>query len=726
MNLVLLVLFANPVISGNGSWKSYTNTSFVHDLATDGTSIYLATQGGLCRFSPAEEKYLDTYTNTEGLPVNQCRNLAFDRDTTLWIGTTGGGLAVYSPRTGTFSTIPYNELPESDITALAATGDTILVGSANGLYAILPDRSVLHLTTVHGLPSNTILSVAAGDDFWVGTDRGVSRINSSLVVVASYTAASGLVGDSAMALALGTTPASVFIGTEAGVSRFANGKWDTLVEFSSPWAVRDLVVRQDTLYLATDRGVFRHRPGQALTAVVTSPADVRALLDRSGLWIGFGGNEYAGSGFSRFFRNGAGRDTLVPFPPDCIFSNSVEDVMTDSAGGIWACSGWPPHQQGVSYRDPDGHWHHFNKWPWAGARVCDRDSRNRLWFGCWWLGNQAWSPDSVAGVLRFDPGLDSWKSYNWGSYTPMNVIGALAVDRLDRVLVTSFGPGVVSAIDTNGATIALASSAQLVTARSIAFDSRNRIWIASSGGGLVMVNHNNTLADRSDDTIRIYCSADGLPSLQVFSVAVDGWDRVWFGTDKGLGLFATDRFYLYDRSNTMNGISADHVIRVKTDRWGDVWCLTTAGLSVFHSFENRWTSYLPQNSGIIPRANFVNDYTGLWLDEDQGVVLIGSKNGGLSRFSFRLTPPANLESISVHPNPFVPAAGHQRVIFDRLPADARITIYTLAGERIATLAADPNRHAQAWTPPASIASGLYLAVVSTPSGRRSVKFTVVK
>jgi ligand-binding sensor domain-containing protein len=720
-------------------WQSYTNTDVVHDLLTDGTQMYCATQGGLSIFSLTANKFDTTFTNAAGLPVNQCHCLAFDKNRTLWIGTQGGGLSTFTPATENFSTYPYNQLPESDIKTIAAAGDTMLVGSANGLYVILPNQPPLRFTQLQGLISNNILCLGIGKYFWVGTDKGISRITRSpLRVDSSFSRASGLGGDSAMAICVTETvtaktvvstvktTASVVIATESGIAIFTNGKFDTVVQFPSKMAIRDLVERGDTFYLATDKGGFRYQPAAGLEPVVLPSNDVRSLLVQDGIWFGLGGNEYNGYGLYHYYRNSAARDTLTAFPADCIHSNSVEDVVTDTAGGIWACHGWPPHRQGISYHDPSGHWHYFKNWPWAGMRLAGRDSKNRLWFGCWWAGDQHWSADSVAGVCRFSPADSTWRFYNWGNYSPMNVIGALAIDAYDRVWVCHFNQEVVSAIDTTGELITIASSAPLFNARGIAFDSQNRVWIASRGGGLIMIDHKNTLTNTADDQLRIFTTADGLPSLEVTSVSVDPQDRVWFGTDKGLGLFDADRFHLYTGSNTNNGLSADYVIRVKTDHWGDVWCLTTAGLSVYHPFENRWTSYLSQNSGLIPQANFVNDYTGLWIDENRGMAFIGSKNGGVSQFRFQKPPVADLDSVSIHPNPFIPSSGHQRIIFDRLPNNALVRIYTLAGELIATIKADPNHRAQAWQPLPRIASGLYVAVISTPQTRRIKKIAIVK
>ena len=56
-------------------------------------TVWAATDNGLIRWRNGEAK---RYGVGEGLPTNRLRTLAFDRDGTLWIGTTGGGLVSFS------------------------------------------------------------------------------------------------------------------------------------------------------------------------------------------------------------------------------------------------------------------------------------------------------------------------------------------------------------------------------------------------------------------------------------------------------------------------------------------------------------------------------------------------------------------------------------------------------------------------------------------------------
>ncbi|MFQ6007801.1 MAG: PorV/PorQ family protein [Candidatus Zixiibacteriota bacterium] len=72
--------------------------------------------------------------------------------------------------------IPYSTLVGTNITAIASTEKSLLVGTPNGLFAFNGSRW-LTLTDAEDLPSSNILCLSAvpPDNIYIGTDRGIAR-----------------------------------------------------------------------------------------------------------------------------------------------------------------------------------------------------------------------------------------------------------------------------------------------------------------------------------------------------------------------------------------------------------------------------------------------------------------------------------------------------------------------------------------------------------------------
>ena len=83
----------------------------------------------------------------------------------------------------------------------------------------------------------------------------------------------------------------------------------------------------------------------------------------------------------------------------------------------------------------------------------------------------------------------------------------------------------------------------------LTIDKDGNKWIAVTNAALIAFNENGTLANASDDDIRIFSTAEGygnLPSNNVKAIAEDLDGEMWVGTEEGLGI-------LYSRTNLYDG-----------------------------------------------------------------------------------------------------------------------------------------------------------------------------
>jgi len=87
-------------------------------------------------------------------------------------------------------------------------------------------------------------------------------------------------------------------------------------------------------------------------------------------------------------------------------------------------------------------------------------------------------------------------------------------------------------------------------------------------------------------------------------------------------------------------------------------------------------------------------------------------------------PALSLDGVRVYPNPYKPAVvGGIGVTFDRAPSDAAITLYDLAGAKVAAGAPDSGGE---WKWEAAVASGVYFYIIERDGERRAGKVAIVR
>ncbi|MCK5582633.1 MAG: T9SS type A sorting domain-containing protein, partial [Elusimicrobiales bacterium] len=111
-----------------------------------------------------------------------------------------------------------------------------------------------------------------------------------------------------------------------------------------------------------------------------------------------------------------------------------------------------------------------------------------------------------------------------------------------------------------------------------------------------------------------------------------------------------------------------------------------------------------------------------------GVRTITASLNHFSEFQLMLkTAAANLNNISVYPNPFYINRGQGFITIDNIPAGSKIRIYTLSGTKIWSGTATStglitwngvNKHNEL------VASGIYLCVIDSSAGKKIIKLAV--
>ena len=132
-----------------------------------------------------------------------------------------------------------------------------------------------------------------------------------------------------------------------------------------------------------------------------------------------------------------------------------------------------------------------------------------------------------------------------------------------------------------------------------------------------------------------FTTENGLPDNHVYSVLVDG-DRIWAGTDNGLGLYENGKWKAY---TTADGLAHRAVLSLALDkRTGDVWAATLGGLSRISG--GRIDTYTQLNSGLSNDVVYGVSVTGeqVWVATAAGGCMLNLRTGEWSLFNERNTP----------------------------------------------------------------------------------------
>lgn len=201
------------------------------------------------------------------LPEDGVPSMAEDRAGHLWIGTVNNGLFRLSG-TAVEHFTSRRELPNNRVASLLADREgSIWVGTNAGLMR-LSDAPFTTWNSDQGLTDDYVRTVAAAPNggIWIGTGRGLNLWRNN-VIVAGYTKADGLPGDSILSL-LQARDGSLLVGTYTdGVLRLRDGKlvkrYDSAGGMPGSNQVRALAEAADgTLWIGTTRGLVRLRHGE--------------------------------------------------------------------------------------------------------------------------------------------------------------------------------------------------------------------------------------------------------------------------------------------------------------------------------------------------------------------------------------------------------------------------------------------------------------------------------
>lgn len=719
-----------------GTWRNFTSMKEVRSVASEGTSIWAASGGGLFKWNIGENSF-ERFTSADGLKSIDLTSVGVDNQGNIWTGTSTGVIHVYSQgqRSWQYILDIANKREESDkrINGITIIGDTAFVCTNFGV-SLVNTRNFQFRDTFRqfGSLSGSVKvavysALVFNDSLWLAVS---DRSNTSRVAVA------GLAGgnlqfpqawDLRIVGATNVIPRSLipfnnnlYAATSAGLFAYGGGTWSA-VSGMSGLNIVGVTTSATLLYVTTSSQVFS-LDTQGNVQLVGSPlpfaatALVAAAQGRVVVGTTGGGVVTSDSSWTSHF-------------PDGPNSNQFLSVAVDADSRVWAASGYNGGGKGI-YRYNGKNWKSFTT---ENSPIPTNDYY-RVSIGC---DGSAWASSYGRGMVEIPRGEDDispsriYRSnvgligipIDTSFIVPATVVcdgqGTTMFNVVDpadkRVIIQRRGDGTWAkfpAIE-NGTSLQLLQD--LPIDRCFAIDTYGNLWSAVKQAGFQGVITMGNRGALNDTIVAFHLTTnDGLPDNNIRTIVADRDGQIWVGTERGIGIILDPlnpkrpggvASYVVLRNETINCIAVDAL--------NQKWIGTPKGVFV----------YSPDGTQPIDSYDVVttdgklidNDVKSIAIDGNTGTVYFGTLYGLASITTVAVAPKLSFESLTVAPNPFF-LPNTSDVVIDGLVESSTLKILTIDGTLVREIKS-PGGRIGFWDGKDEsgnlVASGIYVVVASS-------------
>jgi hypothetical protein len=694
--LLLAAYAAAPgTAAAAGAWTTYQRAQQYTDLFARGDTVWCASsEAALQRFVRATGAFGVIAREPGNLASHALTALEYDRSGRLWIGTEDAGVSRLSADGTQWDLVSQLDgLPAGTVRVLRAVGDTLLIGTDNGIALWNGDEiagTVPEGVNPSPLASDVITGlVLRGDSLWAATEKGlfVSRASTGL---STWSLADGIF-EGAAVLGLGWDGTTLMAVVNDSVWVFApgTGTWAQRGGIGPVLRVSD---HGGAILASTTLGLYRWT-GSAWSVLSGAPVsrDCVPANDPSCAGVAAGTFDAAGRLWV------ASRDGLHEWDgtdwalhvPDSPVGNDVQNIVMQGSRVYIAT-----FNEGVGRLDGAQWYNWFSGNCHAG---CDNTFRNsayafallvdtqgRKWVGNWGTAIESFEdnaspPDSFIHYLPVDSISWDKHTYAWsaaadsggGRWFGMDTPGEdpIGLEYYDSLGVYRANYSPVNTEDLRSGYVRAV----------VVDDERKNLWVGYRGYG-VTVFEMSEYTPGAPLALASGGALDDFSTVDVFGMVMHG-DSVWvMSTSYLLCLNAAsftqrgDTLFLVGSPATRG---ACHPLDVGLD--GTVWVGTDGGVHAYAA-DGNVTEYTTANS---PLAG--DEVRAVWVDKLTGAVWIGTSTG-LSRFdpAYVAPPPEPLPALEVrvYPNPaLLTGAG----LYLRLAGNASAytgAVYDAGGRRL--------------------------------------------
>ncbi len=710
-------------------WVSFTNMRNIVDVVNIGNDLWAATSGGLLHWQNASASY-EKLTNTEGLGGNSLTAMGTDSRGRIWVGLDGGLINIYDPASKIFSRV--DDYRGFQVFAFLPQNDSMLVALNVGVSLYLIDRREVKETykSLGSLPVQTAVKdfIIRGRELWVATANGIARSSldfSNLSAPQSWTnyyTSHGLPSANVKGFAIRV--GELFAATANGVALWTGTTWINVSGDIGNRSILSLAASTDgVLYAATANGVYSS-PGNETWSPVATP---RSSL--SGVVVDASNKLWGATQDIGLLEYQPANNSWLEREPDGPASNIFSSLAVDGQGVLWCTS----TEKGISIYD-GVRWRNYNDRNGAffldyRSVVIDPTEPNTRWFGTWGRGVVK-ATGSNLDNLQFTK-YDTANGFLANALsTPADyvVVPFIKHDKRNTLWIANYIPtnsSPIAFLDVDGRTGRFSTNEGLrsINVTVLEIDRANRVWVGSENAGVSVIDHNNTLYNRSDDRQGQGLSTDeGLLSVRITSLAEDQDGIMWIGTDKGLN------YWFREELSARFQLISDDIRIVRVDPQNNKWIGTSAGISVL-SGNNNFTlnEFTVQNSPLVS-----NSITSFAFNEQTGQVYIGTTSGLSIYQSPFVAPRSDFSQLKGYPNPLVLGDDGETFKITNLTRNSQVKIYNEVGALVRTFFEEevPSGLVE-WNGKNNngelVSSGIYLVVAFNEEGQSAVgKVAVIR
>jgi len=571
--------------------------------------IWLGTDQGLFRFDGVD---YERFSETDSLPALAVTAVAQDSLGRIWMGHANGELSYLdNDRVIRFQTREGSAVERVSDIIFDSQGRLWFSTLNDGLYYFVNNR-LYRVDQQEGLPDLFVYDLFEDSDgnIWAGTDGGIAicTLKDTQISIRVVDSKDGL-PDIIIRKITALHGDSVIVATEdAGILAYNFKTHQFRSLDGQPWkygSISDMAVKENQIWIATPRNGLVVYDRKRKHFKLFSEFDGQRLTSANTLLKDMEGNIWVGSRFGLIRTLGDAVEHLESLAP-CTDINILA-LALDAQNRLWFSS-----REGLFVRTIDTNGvasvrEVLQHTPFSNANVISlyADEDEYVWAGLY-----------GKGLLRIDPKTGHVRHFD-NELRNGNILSITGRD--DVIWVATLGGSTVIRKEKGDFVFHNYSSDDGLSSDfiyQVFMDSRSRIWFATDGKGVTMLDDNG-----------FHHYADGLASKVVYSFAEDSNGDIWVSAqDNGVYRFEEDGFVtvpeLRLRDNTVQALVAD--------KYGHLIAMHNFGIDVF-DIERKQMRYWGEETGIRdkhPNLNAVaTDRSGqFYIGTTEGIIKLSLDN----------------------------------------------------------------------------------------------------
>ena len=703
MLIVSIIVFKAPAQQFT-NWQNYTALKNVSDITIIDNGFWSAANGGVFQYSNATSQFT-TFHKSDGLRGSSLTSVSIDKLGRTWFGSVGGIIDIFNSSDNSFDVILdiYNSSQTSkNINDLAAYGDTMIVSADYGVSLINVNNFLFYDTFFKfgSFPSNTkVYSTLKTNQFYVCTNAGLAIQKPGAINLSApdswnvYSTAQGLPSNKVVKSAF--YQGALIVGTDKGFSRFENDTWNNFIVDLANKNISDFQVKGDSILILSENSIYLY--SNAILNLLYSTTITLLKIEFKENY----GIVCASNNGSLFIDSQLSGDFLSPNAPPV---NQFPSMSVDNSNVLWSSSG--NDATGVGYYSYNGNEWNFNntsntpELP-TNAVYYTYTSGNTAYLGGWGYGfltvngeNKKLFNSANTGMqgIPQNPNFIVITGFDKDSRNNLWVLNFWAVDQKTLSMQT---PDSVW----YHFTIPAALGRTLQGNENLSIDPYDTKWYrctdpAAARFGVFYFNENKTYDNPADDISDFLTTADGINTNDIRDVEVDKRGDVWVATSLGVNII-TNTSGIPSSGSANLRISSVFTLRqqsanvIAVDPLNQKWIGTNEGLLLVNSDGSRLlATFTAQNSALLS-----NQIRSIAIDENMGIVYVGTDEGLTSFETPYIRPVETYENLFIYPNPFYVNNGANLLTIDGLVQDTNIKILSISGALITEFSSPGGRTA---------------------------------